>query len=281
MQVAHRQAPCDAAPFYGWELPDGAKCAFYRQSSGILIRFPGHADFELSADGASVICTPAPSASDATIEHLFLNQVLPLSLNRLGKLVFHGSAVALEAGAISFLGEAGRGKSTLAAAFATDGDPFLTDDGLVLETGNGRYDVEPTHPSLRLWSDSEEKILSGRAQAAPAVSYTPKARLLAGGMLPHCDQPKPLLGAYFLGESTAEAILIRRLRPGETLIEWARNSFLVDIEDKDLLANHFYRIVELANCLPAFVLDYPRQYDRVQTVLDAIRKHVKTLGQPG
>ena len=277
VKVARPQAPCETAPFFRSDFSDGTKwAAFYRRSAGILVRFHGLADFELSADGTRVSCASVPGVPDATVEHLFLNQVLPLALNRIGKLVFHASAVAIGGGAVCFSGEAGRGKSTLTAAFAIDGAPFLTDDALVLNAAEEGYDVEPTHPSLRLWGDSKDQILGGLAHAAPAVSYTPKARLLASGALPHCDKPKRLLAAYFLGDISAQSISIRPLGRAEALIEWARNSFILDIEDKSQIAEHFYNIAELADRLPAFVLDYPRRYDRLPSVLDSIRAHVRT-----
>jgi hypothetical protein len=280
VNVAHPQGPCETPPFYGWDFRDGTKWAdFYRRSSDILVRFHGLADFVLSADGARVSCVPVPGVSNATVEHLFLNQVLPLALSRLGKLVFHAGAVAVEGGAVCFSGETGRGKSTLTASFAIDGAPFLTDDAFVLHSAEGGYDVEPTHPSLRLWGDSEQQILGKLARAAPPVSYTPKARLLACDALPHCDEPKRLLVAYFLGDVSAQAISIRPLPGAERLIEWAKNSFLLDIEDKSQIGEHFYRVAEVANRVPAFALDYPRQYDRLPAVLDSVRAHVKSLSR--
>jgi hypothetical protein len=276
--AARPQVLCASTPFYGWDFPDGTKwAAFYRHPTGILVRFYDLADFELPADGAIVLCAPALGVSDATVEHLFLNQVLPLALSRLGKLVFHASAVAVDGGAVSFSAETGRGKSTLAAAFAADGAPFLTDDGLVLDAEEDGYVVQPSHPSVRLWGDSEKQILGGRARAAPAANYTPKARLLAGGVLPHCGESKPLVAAYFLGDGSAESIAFRRLTPAQALVEWAKNSFLFDIEDNALIANHFDRIVALANRMPSFVLDYPRRYDHLPGVLAAVRNHVKRL----
>jgi hypothetical protein len=66
---------------------------FHRANGGYLLRFPELGDFQVSADGLTVTCFPAPRVSDATSEHLYLNQVLPLVLSKLGKLVFHASAV--------------------------------------------------------------------------------------------------------------------------------------------------------------------------------------------
>ena len=123
---------------------------------------------------------PAPGVTSPTVEHLYLNQVLPLALSRQGKLVLHGSAVDIAGQGVAFLGESGRGKSTLAASFATEGTRFLTDDGLLLEWVDGRCMIIPSHPSIRLWEDSQEALVNSSAEMAPAVSFTSKARFLAG-----------------------------------------------------------------------------------------------------
>jgi len=273
------QLPSTAEPFHNWDFPDGSAWSqFYRTSSGYLIRFPDLADFEVSVDGQHVTAAPVPGVSEATLEHLYLNQVLPLALSKHGKLVFHGSAVELLGGAVAFLAESGRGKSTLAASFAVGGHRFLTDDGLILEQNNGNYVVLPSHPSLRLWEDSEQRLLGGEARTAPTVNYTSKARFLAGSRLAYCGQPKPLLTAYFLGEGGADDISLARLTQTETLIEWAKHSFLLDVDDQSLIGAHFDRIAVLANGVPCFRLDYPRRYDDLSRVIDAVCKQTAEMG---
>ena len=269
------------APFHIWELPNGEECAtFFRSGGGILIRFPNLADFVLSADAVQVTCTPTPGVSDVTIEHLYLNQVLPLALSQLGKLVFHASAVEIAGGAVAFSATSGRGKSSIAAAFAADGSAFLTDDALALEQVDASYEVQPSPPSLRLWVDSQERLVSEEVKLAPSVSYTAKAQLLAGEGLPHCDAPRRLLAAYFLGDGATSEVTFRRLSPAEGLIAWAGHSFLLDVEDQSLIAGHFDRVAALANSVPCFALDYPRRYDALPKVLDAIRGHVRSLSPP-
>jgi len=270
-----------AVPFHTWDLPDGEEwAAFFRNGAGILIRFPNLADFVLSADATQVTCTPTPGVSDVTIEHLYLNQVLPLALGQLGKLVFHASAVEIAGGAAAFSATSGRGKSSIAAAFAADGSAFLTDDALVLEQVDASYEVQPSPPSLRLWVDSKERLVSEEVKLAPAVSYTPKARLLAGEGFPHCDVPRRLLAAYFLGDGATSEATFRRLSPAEGLIGWASHSFLLDIEDRSLIVGHFDRVAALANSVPCFALDYPRRYDALPEVLAAVRAHVRSLSPP-
>lgn len=261
-------------PYHTWAFPDGRLwTTFYRAPCGFLLRFPGLADFEISADGHHVTCVPAPDVSQASAEQLYLNQVLPLALSKLGKLVFHASSVERGEGAIAFVGESGRGKSTITADFAVNGYRFLSDDGLVMEPCEQGYLVLPNHPSIRLRKDSYESVLAPDAEKASPMDYTLKARVLAGTKLRHCEQPRPLRLAYFLGDGNVAEITFRRLSAAEALLEWTKHSFLIDVEDGVLIGSHFDRIATLSNCLPCYYLDYPRRYKDLRSVLEAVVEH--------
>jgi hypothetical protein len=268
-------APVHGAPFHQWAFPDGTLWTqFLRQGAGYLLRFPDLADFEVSADGRTVQGFPAPGVTSPTVEHLYLNQVLPLALSRQGKLVLHGSAVDIGGQGVAFLGESGRGKSTLAASFATEGTRFLTDDGLLLEWVDGHCMIVPSHPSIRLWEDSQEALVSDSATVAPAVSFTTKSRLLAGPEIAFCQEARPLQCVFFLGEGESEAPTIEALRPAQALIELVKHSFLLDIEARDILMRHFDDLTRLTELPIYFSLDYPRDYRGLPTVRKAIVEHV-------
>ena len=171
------QALLSHKPFHQWIFPDGTEwLLFYRLNSGYMLRFPDLADFEVSRDGRIATGWAAPGVSLGTVEHLYLNQVLPLALSRQGLLLLHASAVAFDGIGVVFAGESGRGKSTLAASFATTGARFLTDDGLQLDWLDGQCQITPSHPSVRLWEDSQEALIPQATDLAPAVEYTTKAR---------------------------------------------------------------------------------------------------------
>ena len=196
-----------AAPYHVCRLPDGTRwIEFHRIEKGYLLRFPDLAEFEVSADGCQIWGVPAPGISDDTVEHLYLNQALPFALSKKGKLVLHACAMDVNGSAITLMGETGRGKSTLAAAFAMSGCHFLSDDSVVIETLCSRFLAMPSHPSIRLWEDSERHLLNSGAAMAPSISYTSKGRFLAGMSLPHCDEPKPLIAAYVLGPGQAATV---------------------------------------------------------------------------
>ena len=273
---ARLQAPLASTPFHAWAFPDGTLWTeFRRADGGYLLRFPQLADFLVSADACTVTCVPVPEVPEATARHLYLNQVLPLVLSKLGKLVFHASAVEIGAGAVAFVGESGRGKSTLAASFAVSGCRFLTDDGLVVEpTGEG-FEALPSHPSIRLWDDSEAALIPPAARRAPPVHYTSKARFLADDELAFCAVPRPLLRVYFLGDGSAERLEIHRLSAAETLVEWVKHSFLLDIEEQPRLASHFDQVAALANRPIHYHLDFPRRYEELAAVRQAILEQAR------
>ena len=272
--AGRRQAAMAIAPFHTWADGDGKPwLEFYRRNGRYLLRFPELADFEVSAAADDLVCFPMPGASEATVEHLYLNQVRPLVLSQRGKLVFHASCVEVDDGAIAFVAETGRGKSTLAASFATCGFRLLTDDGLQVESGPGGFEVVPSHPSVRLWEDSRDALVPPAVATAPALQYTSKARFLAGDELAFCAQSRPLRRAYFLGNGSAGQIVFERLHPVDALQEWVRHSFLLDVEERSRLALQFERVAELAKQSLHYRLDYPRQFEQLAALRQAIVRH--------
>lgn len=257
-----------------WQLPQGGTFArFHRLEAGYLVRFPDLADFEIRASGPEVTCLPAPGVNEETCKHLFLNQVLPLVMSRSGYLVFHASAVEIDGSATAFVASSGRGKSTLAASFATGGHRFMSDDGLVVEAGRDGFHALPSHPSIRLWDDSCQALIEPGAATAPSIQYTSKARFLAGSALPFCAQARPMRCAYFLGDGSAQEVEIGRMSESEALMEWMRNSFVLDPAERAILASHFDRLSALANRLACYRLDYPRRYEDLPATRSAIIEH--------
>lgn len=275
------QAPLAQQSYHQWFLPDGSPWAvFYRVPEGYLVRFPGLADFAISADGTRVDARRLPQTSSTTLEHLYLNQALPLALSRQRQLVLHASAVATQDAAIAFMGASGRGKSTLAASFAMHGQPFLTDDSLQLQQSGKDYHVLPSHPSLRLWDDSRTQLLPVHAAPAPAIDYSSKVRLLAAAGIPHCAQARRLAAIFLVGAEDVAALRIRPALPATAMMECVRNCFLLDLDARELLTLHFGQLGALARQVACFHLDFPRRYDALPGVRAGILEHLARLPAP-
>ena len=269
------QPKTDDKPFQVSTLPSGQLWAlYYRFDQGYLIRFPELADFEIALDGQIVKCWPVPELSEGSIQHLHLNQVLPLALSLQGKLVFHAGAIEIDQMGIALMGESGKGKSTLTASFATNRFRFLTDDGLVLERSANDYQIMPSHASIRLWRDSEQALIpNGVASMASPVQYTSKGRFLAGKAVAYCDQPRLLRKVYFLGDGVQSVPALQRISPAEALMELIKHSFLLEIQEQKKLAFHFDALSTLVTHDIFFRLDYPRRYEDLPRVREAIIKH--------
>jgi hypothetical protein len=271
---ASTQTALDTSPFHSYESEDGTVWTeFHRADDGYLLRFPGMADFSVSADGKQVRAHPVTGINEATVEHLYINQLVPLALSRQGLPAYHASAVTVPGGAVAFLGRTGAGKSTLAASFALGESAFLTDDGLIIEeTGRG-YVALPSHASVRLWDDSVEALAGHDLPKAASISYSDKTRLLAGGALAHSDEAVPLLAAFQLEIDEPDSIDINRLDGGDRYRAWLENSFLLDIEDQSLLARHFDWTHRISSAIPTYRLDYRRNF----CILPEVRRAIRAL----
>ena len=272
---AQPQGPLPAVPYDRWPDANGEDALLMcRVPEGFFLRFPDRADFTIAIETGEICCTPAPGASAQMITALYLNQVVPLVMNHAGTLVLHAAAINDGGQALAFAGPSGRGKSTLAAAFAHAGYPFLTDDGLMLQAAKAGYLARPSHASVRLWHDSESAIFD-RQMAEDEDEPAEKSRLISGQGMPHQRDPVPLKAIYFLGDGTAGHLQFRKLAPHLGLSYLIQHAFLLNVEDRPRVRAHFERLAALSEVVPTFTFDYPRQYERLQNVIDAVLDHAR------
>ncbi|WP_423141462.1 hypothetical protein ACOYW6_11555 [Parablastomonas sp. CN1-191] len=276
LPAAEQQDFADA-PYDTWQSLDGDPVAeFRRRPSGYLVRFLGMADFAIDMDTGRAVATPVPEYETAMVEDLYFNQVLPLLMGHAGRPVIHASAAAVGARAVAFMGPTGRGKSTLAAAFAREGHPFLTDDGLILaRDGAQRFIVTPRRPLLRLRPDSEAALRGDGAGDAEGA----KQRVAAGTALPFGTMPLPLAALYWLADPAQPATpRFRRLGQPEALAQLLQHGFVLDVDDRASVRRSFVHSADVAERIPCFALDYRRAYDALPNVVSAIVSHARKEG---
>jgi hypothetical protein len=245
-----------------------------RCERGYLVRFIDLVDFEISSTGTEIIVHAVPEVPSDTVEHIVQNQALPLALSLQKKIVLHGSAVEIGDQAIAFIAESGRGKSTLAASFSSHGFPFLTDDGLRFDKENGEYVILPGHPSIRLWDDSCKATANAASQTAPTIVYSSKLRFLADENFLFCKESRALGHVYFLGEGSSEDVSVTPVSSQKAFVEMRRHCFLLGVDEHEILAHNFQQLAELSRLPIFFSLDYPRRYDILAEVRQAVVKHV-------
>jgi len=170
-----------------------------------------------------------------------LGPVLGIVLRLRGVTCLHASAVAFGDYSVAFVGWAGAGKSTTAAAFARQGGRILSDDIVALEEKEAGFHVLPAYPHLCLWPDSVN-MLFGSPEALPRfVPDWEKRRLAPGGHGARFeDRPFPLGAIYILGDRRPEpAPYVEKIGAQDALVSLVANSYANNILDRELRAREF------------------------------------------
>lgn len=273
------QPRIDAQPYSVWRGGSGEQIAqFFRTGPDYLVRFPGIADFRVSANGRDVTCCPTPEATEAAVAHLWQNQILPLAVAHQGHFVFHGSAVALDGeNAIAFLGPSGRGKSTLAAAFALRGCPYLTDDVLQIRQDGETCHAIPRQPSLRLWEDARNELLPVPEAGAIHTPSSGKTNAAMHHHIPACTQRRRLRAAFVIEADPAPQIEMKHLPAGQAAIAWVANAFTLDTVGPASLRAQFDRVCAMASAIPTLNLSHPKDWKRLSELMDEIVATTRAL----
>jgi hypothetical protein len=260
--------------FHRFEYDNGRVwLTFARLEAGYLLRFPRFADFTLLDNARQVRCWPRPGVPEVTLRHLLLDQVLPLVLSKRGALVLHASAVAVPQGVIAFVGETGRGKSTLAASMAQRGCGLVTDDCLVLRERGNDFWAYPTYPGLRMLPETLSALFDGELKLPQVAHYKRKKRLGPDNVpLAFEAQPKRLHKLYFLDApgGVEKQAIIAPVSKRDGLVEVIRSVLRLDCQDRDTLRNEFETCNRLVGSTTLHRLALPRNHQLLGLACDAL-----------
>ena len=267
-------------------LSCGVVTAGTRSTSGdgYLLRFPELADFLVDARGREITCQAWSGTEPETLRHLLLNQVLPLVLNLRGRDALHATAVLTPDGVCAFAGQAGAGKSTLAASFLFSGYPVIGDDCLLLDERDTRVVAIPAYPGIRLWEDALEALYGAREGFPTVTHYAVKRRLLLpkqGERFP--TVPVPLARIYCLEGPIAEhendsipSPSIRSLSRRDAFMHLLPCLFRFDIRDRAMLTRQFHFLDRLVAQIPVRQLLVPRNFSSLPAVREAVLTDLRT-----
>jgi hypothetical protein len=179
-------------------------------------------------------------------------------------------------GCCAFLGNAGFGKSTLAAAFVRRGWTLVCDDCLHVDPGEDGINVVPGYGGLRLWPDSIEAAFNDGSRLR-TVQDGRKRRVQVAGMDPM--HPVKLSRVYLLtrSEETGDTRIRIQVAPArEAFIELVRHAFRLDVGDRKMLARQFRSLQRLVEHVPICRLTYPRDFAHLQAVAGAIADDLRS-----
>lgn len=247
-----------------------------REGDGLLhLRYYDGVEFWLDRAATRTWATwPVNSSLEDAATYL-LGPVLGFVLRMRGTPCLHASAVALNGHAVAFVGEAGSGKSTTAAAFAREGEIVVADDIVALTEARGRFVVAPAYPYLSLWDDSVA-MLYGHGKSLPCFSHNFGKRMLALDEhgLRFADGALPLGAIFLLGEPNPEAHApsVERLSPRECLFGLVANSYATNFMDVGMRAREFSVFGALVGVVPAWRIQPRADSNELESFCASIRR---------
>jgi hypothetical protein len=235
------------------------------------LRWAGLFEFLVAADGRLIVARRLRGAARVprAFETYLLGQVLSFALIARGLEPLHATAVVVRDGAVGFLGDCGRGKSTLGAAFVSAGYRLLTDDLLVLRDDNGTLLAAAGPARLKLFRGPARRVLGRGARGTPMNDQGGKLVFPVGAR--GARGAAPVRALYVLRPGRARRVVaIRALSPRRAFVELTRNTFNTCVLDAPRLARQFDLAARVAAAVPVKMLTYPRRFDRLAAVRAAI-----------
>ena len=171
------------------------------------------------------------------------------------------------------MADPGGGKSTLAAAFAQEGYPFLTDDVLALAEGPCGYFAYPGFPSVSLSGNSLHALFGPKKGLAQTPPDGEKKRLaISGNWAQFQHDPVPVQGLFILNRaSEGAAIAIERLpRAEEAMHGLLANTSCLPILPVTVLRQQLAFVARLTKSVPVWRLTYPSGFQHTSNIIERL-----------
>jgi hypothetical protein len=185
-------------------------CHFFKDAGAFLVR-----------GGREIIVDPVPEADERAIRLSLLGPAFALILLQRGRLVLHGSSIAVSGSTVAFVGGHGWGKSTMAAALHNRGHHMVTDDVMAIDIGSGCPMVIPSFPQFKLWPQAVT-TLENVPETLPLVLSSSEKRALRVARR-FAQTSLPLKRLYVLAKRPT--LEIEPLSPRQALVELMRHSY--------------------------------------------------------
>jgi len=262
-----------------WKSEDGrVLCRCARRDAEYLLSFPGRASFHL-VPGGVIRCLPGAGVTGELLRQLLLSQVIPRFLAHAGALLLHASAVTLPNGkTVAFLGQSGHGKSTLVSYCHQRGAQIIDDDCILVRPEDRCVTITGGAPTVRLYPDSLRALEHDPAAFVPYLESSEKRQMrIPPGSTPGVPR---VLDALFLLAAPGPARDTVHFEPAtgqEAVIAILTSVFTLDPTHIDTMTRTFRlagRTLKEGSGLPVRVLHYPREYDRLEWVFEALSDHL-------
>lgn len=246
------------------EVPSEDQHYFTYDGTTIHVRYPDVATCRITRGEIGV--DPDEDVDDAVLTRYLVGPALAAALHLRGWLVLHASGAVVDGNAVLYLGESGRGKSTLAAWGPAAGHELLTDDVAAVRPTEAGAVVEPGPSFIKLNVDTALILggswdrVYGEDTDLPKPHYTLSEHI--------SRESKPLKRIYVLEEGAETTI--ERLDHRKAFRELVRNTYVRSFLDHVGQASHLHQCAAVVNSVPVCRLRRPLKLTNMTAVYDVI-----------
>ena len=247
--------------------PDSRNCLV--SENKLLIDIVDVAKYLVSC-GTEIIVHPVRGAAEETIRLFLLGSAMGGILHQRGFLPIHGNAIVQDGKCLIFAGHSGKGKSTLAAAFARRGFQILSDDLCAIKLSDHTAPlVMPGYPRIRLWEDSLSWIKSTLSECA-GECYT-KGKFIVPMDAGYCHSPRPLKKIYLLRFQNSPFIKFQPLNRLDSIVSLKKYTYRRRmIKKMNLEKSHYNRCAQLVRQVPITRVVRPADFNLIDPLIGQI-----------
>ncbi|MCM3874361.1 MAG: hypothetical protein ND895_27035 [Pyrinomonadaceae bacterium] len=225
--------------------------------------------------GTEIVVDPIPEVEERLLRLPLLGTILAVLLHQRGYLVLHASSVAIDGGALIFLGNKGWGKSTMAATLYGRGHLLISDDVVAIKFDDqGLPIVVPGFPQFKLYPEAVLSSLGDDYETLPelAAGYEKRGRPVTERF---AQRPVPLKGIYALGCGPVSTLI--PLEPQAGLLTLIANSYMSRF-GRELLhgveaSSHLRQCTKLIRHIDVYRLERPSSLPSLPGVAQLVEEH--------
>jgi hypothetical protein len=226
--------------------------------------------------GEAVWATWPDTVSPSQVSVYLLGPVMGIVLRARGVFCLHASAVNVCGGAVALVGATLAGKSSTAAALAQQGYDLIADDMLPVYAVDGRFEVAPSLPRLRLWPDSAAAIFGSADGFGRLWPRDDKRLVPVRGSAP--ERRLPLHAIYLLERALdVDEPAITAVAPAHAMMAMVAESFASHYDDTEGRAREFDLVSRIARSVPTRRVRIPADLRRLSEVARAISADVEQV----
>lgn len=211
---------------------------------------------------------PADLTLEDTATYL-LGPIFGFLMRLRGFICLHASAVVIDNSASLFVGPAGAGKSTLAAAFAQLGYPVVSDDIAVIVDHGDHFLVRQAYPRVRLWSDSVSAFY-GTEDSLPLLTPNWDKRYLDLTSDDKFFDEQAKLGQIYLLAERSETPTFEEMSVSDKLLALVANSYATYVLDREMRRQEFELISRLLQAVPVRRITSPSDMSRLTELCKSV-----------